>query len=196
MQLVEGSRRRAGVAVLAVLALHGALIVALSRSWTMPNATTPATRITLRVIPLAVPPAAEVAPPIAASLLADQAARSRRPATTRASKPPETPVAATTSAAITPPEPAASTPDLPPLLIDTEATRRAIRASARTASLGDQLAKARDEPARQSAADRLAHGVKDAGKGDCAKGEYAGAGMGLLSLPFLAAAVIGGDCAK
>jgi hypothetical protein len=80
--------------------------------------------------------------------------------------------------------------------MDTEATRRAIRASARTPSLSDQLAQSREEPHRLSANDRLAIGVHDAGKGDCAKGEYAGAGMGLLSLPFLAAAAMSGNCAK
>jgi len=80
--------------------------------------------------------------------------------------------------------------------MDTEATRRAIRASAHTPSLSDQLAQSREEPRRLSANDRLAIGVRDAGKGDCVKGEYAGAGMGLLSLPFLAAAAISGNCAK
>lgn len=94
------------------------------------------------------------------------------------------------------PEPAASAESLAPSLLDTEATRRAIRASARTPSLGDQLAQAREEPERPGAQARLANGVKAAGQGDCLKGEFAGAGMGLLSLPFLAIATAQGDCAK
>ena len=94
------------------------------------------------------------------------------------------------------PEPAASAESLAPSLLDTEATRRAIRASARTASLGGQLAQAREEPERPAAQARLANGVTAAGQGDCLKGEFAGAGMGLLSLPFLAIATAQGDCAK
>jgi hypothetical protein len=117
----------------------------------------------------------------------------RKSAAARVNEPRETTTAITVGAAIAPPE--ASAPDAQPSLIDTEATRRAIRASARTTSLSDQLAHSRDEPARQSAADRLIHGVKDAGKADCTKGGYAGAGMGLLSRPFLAAA-LSGKCAK
>ena len=94
------------------------------------------------------------------------------------------------------PEPAASAESLAPSLLDTEATRRAIRASARTPSLADRLAQAREEPERPGAQARLANGVKAAGQGDCTKGEFAGAGMGLLSLPFLAIAAAQGDCAK
>lgn len=197
MHLVEGSRCCVGLAVLAVLALHGALIAALSRSGTMPRATPPATRISLRMIPLTLPRAAEVAPPAAAAPLTARAApRHRSPTAASMNEPRPTTPTVITSAAITLPEPAASAPDALPSLLDTEATRRAIRASARTPSLGDPMAKAHDEPARQSAAGRLAHGVRDAGKGDCSKGEYAGAGMGLLSLPFLAAAALSGNCAK
>ena len=83
-----------------------------------------------------------------------------------------------------------------PSLLDTEATRRAIRASARTPSLTEQLARAREEPHRAGTQERLGEAVKSSGKGDCLKGEYAGAGMGLLSLPFLAAASLRGDCAQ
>ena len=83
-----------------------------------------------------------------------------------------------------------------PSLLDTEATRRAIRASARAPSLTEQLARAREEPHRAGTQERLGEAVKSSGKGDCLKGEYAGAGMGLLSLPFLAAASLRGDCAQ
>ena len=76
------------------------------------------------------------------------------------------------------------------------ATRRAIRAIARAPSLSEQLARSRDEPHRPNVQERLGNAVKTAGKGDCLKGEYAGAGMGLLSLPFLAVAEARGDCAQ
>ena len=90
----------------------------------------------------------------------------------------------------------ASSPQALPSLLDTEASRRAIRASARAPSLGEQLGRARDEPGRADAQQVLGSAVRAAGKGDCAKGDFAGAGMGLLSLPFLAAAVARGECAK
>jgi hypothetical protein len=80
--------------------------------------------------------------------------------------------------------------------METEATRRAIRASARAPSLGEQLARAREEPQRIGATERFANDVRNAGKGECLKGEYLGAGMGLLSLPFLAAAAMRGLCAQ
>ena len=43
---------------------------------------------------------------------------------------------------------------------------------------------------------RLAQRIGAAGHGDCSKREYAGAGFGLLSLPFLAAAVLREDCGR
>ena len=82
-----------------------------------------------------------------------------------------------------------------PSLLDTEATRRAIRESVRAPSLAGRAAAATDEPARTSAQERLGNDVKSAGKGDCLKGDYGGTGMGLLSLPFLALAAARGACA-
>ena len=106
------------------------------------------------------------------------------------------PVRCDAAAVALPPEPAASAPDSLPSLMDADATRRAIRDSARASSLGDQLAQSREEPRRPGANDRLANGVHSAGKGDCMKGEFAGANMGILSLPFLAIALKAGHCAK
>lgn len=82
-----------------------------------------------------------------------------------------------------------------PSLLDTEASRRAIRESALAPSLAAWAAVASDEPHRTGAQERLVNDVKSAGKGDCLKGEYAGTGMGLLSLPFLALAAARGACA-
>ena len=44
--------------------------------------------------------------------------------------------------------------------------------------------------------ERLGEQVQQSAKGDCLKGEYLGGGMGLLSLPFLAAAALKGDCRR
>ena len=75
-----------------------------------------------------------------------------------------------------------------------DATRRAIREAARQPLLSERAAQATGQPFRRGA-ERLADAASGAGKGDCLKGEYAGGGMGLLSLPFLAVAAARGDCA-
>jgi hypothetical protein len=80
-------------------------------------------------------------------------------------------------------------------LLDSAASRRAIRELARQRPITEQaaLASATTRPAPGA---RLGERIREAGKGDCAKGEFFGAGMGLLSLPFLAAAAIGDKCAQ
>lgn len=107
--------------------------------------------------------------------------------------PPETAVAATAAPA---PPPPASAPQPPAgSLLDSEATRQAIRQIARQPLLSERAASATGEPFR-TAEGRLAEAAAQAGKGDCMKGDYFGGGAGLLSLPFLAAAVVRGQCAK
>lgn len=70
-------------------------------------------------------------------------------------------------------------------LLDSNATRRAIaqaaRAPSRTAS---------------SAQERLGREIARAAHGDCLKGDYAGGGMGLLSLPFWIAAELRDKCRR
>jgi len=204
----SGRSRARAVACFAVLALHLALLGLLIDSSAMRAAREPSspppTRITLRLI--TPPPAAAPAPAVGEPPQLGRLPKPKPmpmptaapPTRNSAAQPP-----ANTPAFASPPqeaaaraEPAASAQAPLPSLLDTEATRRAIRASARTESLGDQLAGAREEPERAGAQARLANGVKSAGKGDCLKGEYAGGGMGLLSLPFLAIAQARGDCAK
>jgi len=81
--------------------------------------------------------------------------------------------------------------------LDGAATRRAIRESALGGGpLAQQAVEAGAALRAPTLAGRLANEVQQAGRGDCAKGEYAGAGMVLLSLPFLAAAALKGECAK
>jgi hypothetical protein len=140
--------------------------------------------------PVAVPlPPARGGRPITA---APSAAGAR--ATAEPAAPP--PASADDRTAAAPPDDAASRPPAPPSLLDTEASRRAIRASARTPSAHGALAAARSEAALPSAEQRLGAAIRSAGKGDCAEGEFAGAGMGLLSVPFLGLAVARGDCAQ
>ena len=89
---------------------------------------------------------------------------------------------------------AASATTAPASLLDSDATLRAIRASARSTSIAERAAAASNEPAPVSRQDRISASMAAAAKGDCAKGEYLGAGMGVLSLPFLAAAALRGQC--
>jgi len=116
------------------------------------------------------------------------------------------PVAAATPAASAP------APDLG--FLDNAATRQAIRGAGRGESLasranalthedpGSELVAAdgshcnckRNLP-RPPPAQALAQDIAAAHKNDCMKGEFAGAGMGLLSAPFLLAAEAMGKCA-
>jgi hypothetical protein len=81
-------------------------------------------------------------------------------------------------------------------ILETEATRRAIRAAAGTESLAERAARASAEPARRSADEQLGQEIARAAHGDCLKGEFLGAGMGILSLPFWIAAEVRGKCSR
>ena len=97
------------------------------------------------------------------------------------------------AAAPTPPNPASGPTGS--TLMSGEATRRAIRETARQPLLSERAALATAQPFHRGA-ERLADAASAAGKGDCLQGDYAGGGMGLLSLPFLAAAAARGQCAR
>jgi hypothetical protein len=103
-----------------------------------------------------------------------------------------TATAAAEPAITVPPQAAASAP--PPLLLDTDATRRAIRQAARAPSIGERAAVAGAEPRPLRPEEQLGRQIEHSARGDCLKGEYFGGGAGLLSLPFLAAAVVGDKC--
>ncbi|MGD9834774.1 MAG: hypothetical protein AB7U92_18640 [Piscinibacter sp.] len=151
-------------------------------------------RVSVRLIAAAPPrPALAEAPaPRAAP------ARVRRPAPARRPLPAPPVPAALEPQPITvaAPEPAASQPlaGPAPSLMDGEATRRAIRAAAREPGLATQAG--RQGPALQTPDERLGERVQRSAKGDCLKGEYLGGGMGLLSLPFLAAAALRDQCRR
>jgi hypothetical protein len=86
-------------------------------------------------------------------------------------------------------EPAATEP-----LLDSEATRRALRASARDPGLAARAGRFGAAPLTPD--ERLGAEVQKGARGDCLKGEYVGGGMGLLSLPFLAIAKLRDQCSK
>ena len=198
-----GARRRQVMlaGLLVVLALHLLIMALLSRSSPDKVIGVAPARVTLRLIaPQAMPMVATPArvEPAAAAAARRRVAPPSAPAVRDLSQTPSASPAAIapTITGAAPAQPAAGDAHPSPSLLETEATRRAIRASARAPSLGEQLARAREEPERMGASERLANDVRNAGKGDCLKGDYPGAGMGLLSLPFLAAAAARGQCAQ
>jgi hypothetical protein len=81
-------------------------------------------------------------------------------------------------------------------LLSSAATRRAIREAGRQPLLSERAASAADGDGHETRGARLARHMEKAGNGDCLKGEFTGAGAGLLSLPFFAFAEMSGKCSK
>jgi outer membrane biosynthesis protein TonB len=81
-------------------------------------------------------------------------------------------------------------------LLDTDASRRAIREAARQRSTGEMGAQATGEKAPLSEQERIGQEMARGARGDCMKGEYAGSGMGLLSLPFWLIAELREKCRR
>lgn len=175
-------------ALLLIAGLHLAVIMVwLTSRWMV---TLPIERVgTLVWVPLA-----PVPEPVAAKPAATRPAAAPRQATTAPATEPALTLVAEPTAAVAPaPTPPASAPRN--RLLDNEATRRAIRESGSQPLLAER-AEAATGIAIVSKDQRFSEEAAKAGKGDCLKGEFAGAGMGLLSLPALAVALAKGDCPK
>lgn len=115
------------------------------------------------------------------------------PPPTEAPPPPATTAAVPASLAL-PSTPAASGPR--DRLIDSAATRAALRQSAREPLSSERHLEAQGQEVGVSASTKLGRQMQQAGYGDCGKGQYAGGGMGLLSAPFYLLAEASGKCAK
>ena len=137
------------------------------------------------------PPAARAERPRAVAAT-PQPAGAEIAADPRETVPVEPPLLARAQAASAP----ASAPLVGPSLLDSEATRRAVRMATREPLLSERTAAASDDPGRLNAQQRLGQEMAQAATGDCLKGEYAGGGMGLLSLPFWLAAEVRGKCRR
>lgn len=190
----SSSARRLAAAL--VLLLHLALLAWWLRGdWHEARSAAEVPRVSVRLIARA-PPAAAVPAPVRH----DRSPESKpAPRLTRPARPqPDAPSPAAAAQAITmaAPEAAASQPagEALPSLMDGEATRRAIRAAAREPGIA--AVAGRQGPALQTPEERLGSEVQRSAKGDCLKGEYLGGGMGLLSLPFLAAAALRDQCRR
>lgn len=188
--------RRRAVAVAIVVAAHLALLIAWMHEAVRAPGRATAPRISVRLI-AAAPPARAAEPPVAIPAREPVRRAPPQPRAEAVRRDALAPQAITTQAIA--PEPAASqTATAPPAatepLLDSEATRRALRASARDPGLAAQAGRFGAEPLSPDA--RLGAEVQRSAKGDCLKGEYLGGGMGLLSLPFLAAAALREQCRR
>ena len=125
------------------------------------------------------PDTAAVAPP---SRQSAGAAKATKQAATAAAR--QAPVPADTEAV---PDTARSARAMGRLL-DSAAGREAVQSAARQGLVRPQIHAQREDP--------LASGMREAAQGDCMKGEFKGGGMGLLSLPMLAAAALKGECSR
>jgi len=199
--------RRASRAALwlALLALHLAVLMTLKSPQPVAGETRQTIRLTLlqerppRPAPRPQALAAAARPaPVRAFAPQDYPADAR-PAPARESvqpAPQEAPQKAAADTAATPP------PEAPPpspgsgSLLNNEATRRTIQQATRAPLLAERAASASQDPGRETTQQRLSREMARAGHGDCLKGEFAGAGMGLLSLPFFLGAEAGGKCRK
>lgn len=181
---------------LLVLGLHALLLAGLwqtLRHRLVPVPTEPVALLWLQAAPQA-PPAAAPEQPRA------QAAGSARPV---APALPPLPLPTGESQWVaTAPEPPASAASAPPAerLLDSAATRTAIRQTGRQPLLHERVAQATDTPIRRTDT-ALAREVAEAAKPDCLKepatGQIGPVGVGgILALPFLAARVARGDCAQ
>jgi type IV secretory pathway VirB10-like protein len=205
-----GTRASAGRhrAAALVLVLHALLLLAWLQHTGRIKVSThaPASRTTLSWVLPAAPPATTAPPPPSASPQQPSTAPAAQPAVPRErpkrpaepSIQPITPAPSTTLSLL----PAASAPETPapsstPMgaLLRNEATREALRQTGQQALLAER-AEAATGIAIQRQDTALAEGVKQGAKGDCLKGEFAGSGGGLLSLPALAYAAAAGKCAK
>lgn len=185
--------------LLAVLLLHALVLWWWPRAAPVLRGGPPAPAVAVRLLPWLVPPPAPKPTPAATP----PAPAPARPAMQRVARMPSA-----RSITAAPAGPAASSPapvEAPaPSVADTaaqpgaerpldpELSTRAIREIARRPGLAAQAGRA--GPPEPSAQQRLGEGIAQGARGDCLKGEYFGAGGGLLSLPFLAAAALADRC--
>jgi hypothetical protein len=199
----RGQRGRWWAVALAVAAAHLLLLSLLQRMLVVsPPAAdrlqAPLQLVWVRPLPSPPEPLPAAAPPRTAEANALPRRAAAAPAAPRvetASAPSAPPAAIAASAASAPVTAAASAPDGGSLL-DSDASRRAIRDAARQRSMGEMGAQVSGEPAPANAQDRLGQEIARGARGDCLKGEFAGSGMGLLSLPFWVIAELRDKCRR
>jgi hypothetical protein len=180
--------------VLAVAAAHVAVL------WLLLVATRPHARPVFpvqRVVEIAwvdVPKPRATPVPVEPRASTPAAARVRATPTRSAARPEPAPRDAIAAPAEAP---AAVAAPPAPLILNSEATRRALRDSDRAPSFAERANQALNPAGTRAALDsRLSAGLSGAAHGDCMKGQFKGGDMGLLSLPALALAAARGECAR
>ncbi|WP_141100863.1 hypothetical protein [Roseateles aquatilis] len=205
---MPASRRRI-LPIVAVLALHVVLLAVLQHAWRRPDARQAQHSSSVRMITIALPPLPrQDLKPAPRREKAEARPAPRRPDEREAAQAPRAPIAVPTETA--PPEPrttvvltspappasAASGPSARDLMYGA-ATQRALRQSTQGQPLLSERAdQASQAPERAEASARLGQEIMKGATTDCLKGEYAGAGMGLLSAPFLLLAEARGKCRR
>jgi hypothetical protein len=187
-----------------VLAMHALLLWAWPQPGPSPRGTPP--DVAVRTLPISILPP----PPVARAHASTPDALPRVPARARAPAPrpsalPQTERLSLPTDATTTPAPSRSDAAPPPvataasqpldlrLRLSPELARR----GGLTEPAGSMRAQALNDPRSNHAPDprqQLPDAVAASAKGDCLKGEYAGWGMGLLSVPFLAYHAAVGNC--
>jgi hypothetical protein len=192
-------RRRRWLPVLLVVAgLHLVLLLLAQRAMRSPPARPVPAQAPLVLVWVQPPPPAPAAPPPQpppapkAARRSTQPSISAEPAAVQATAPASAAIAASTA----PPATQATASAPAGGLLDTEASRRAIREAARQRSTAEMGAQATGERAPVSDQDRMGQEIARGARGDCLKGEYAGSGMGLLSLPFWLIAELREKCRR
>lgn len=186
---------------LLVIGLHGLLLIALRAGLAARHAPEPreSQRVTVLLLPQR-PDRVHPTPPPTERRPREAAAVHPTTVPVISSRDPNPPTAPAITAAEVPaglalPSPPASAPPTE-RLIDSAATRAALRQSARDPTSQERHLAAQGQEIGVSASEKLGRQVQQAGYGDCAKGQYAGGGMGLLSAPFYLLAEASGKCAK
>jgi hypothetical protein len=162
-----------------------------------PRPGSPQPPLVLVSIQPATPLPAQAVPPQPAPPTTLRKARPAERATQPTATPPVLPTTeapAAASVVIRPAQAAASV--APAAVLDTEASRRAIREAARQRSTGELGAAATGEAAPLSEQERMGQEIARGARGDCLKGEFAGSGMGLFSLPFWLMAELREKCRR
>lgn len=208
------TRRHGAGLGLAVLALHLGLIVALWHAMHRRVVDVPHEPLALMLWPLRepTPPPTPDHPTPQPNVPTRQAEAARPPATPSPSPPHEStwvvpaPAATAAPSSLPTPEVSAQAPaaSAPPAerLLDSAATRDAIRQAARRPLLQERAAEATGLPIERTDT-ALARAVQEAAEPDCLKDPKAASGQigpvalgGLLGLPFLAARAATGRCAR
>ncbi len=180
--------------------LHFGVWLLVDAQWRLGSLKPAATdRIEIRLLPPTAPkplltPPARIARPLTTPIAARSSSITPRPSALPSSTGPAPPPEQLVENA--PPAAPPRETSTPGLLINSEATRRALHQATRTPLLSERAAQAIGDgpPLEQSV--RLGQEIQKAGNGDCLKGEFAGGGAGILSLPFWLLAEARGKCAR